>query len=928
MKNEELKKRVIDTLYMDDLNIPLYSPDEDSDEMIKETSAALAAGSFEVKSWVRSGDKAPSQKYLSYNYFPENDVIKLRLKINLSKRRRGIRLENDLLNYEEFEEKVKRNGLTKRMVASLLASAYHDPLHLAGPYTATMKIIYRKVCSETKSWDEKIPAEMENLMLKTAANLFKLDQVSMPRTAFVYGAASYKIKVYWDASEEVNAVSIVIASIFKDGTVTNRILLNKLKLNSKSASTMVRKELSAAHMASRVLEIILHFLEDFLKNKDYQLEMIGDSSIVLAQIMSLPFLYKSWSGTRLHEIQELTSGKNVTFYHCPSQANIADINTRVFTDQPENIPWWGKPSLEIDESVYKSPKMQKLEELPDTKKQDIHISVQNSLKIKPGVEASSAPGIRLPLIQLLSVATPLERKTEVIESAHISFDIVDELLKRKSYEKTVRILARVLQWSPRNKNETFIQCQEMATDIIFCCYQNQNIKYIMDFGGNLFSKISSTDDLKTDPCKLQVRENNLGPEFLRLAPKKTLLFSKLIEAIHCQDHASDGYCRLRSLRQGFYIPTALIYFGKYRRSCPVCRKKANKKLVIKMGYVGENRSPKSRNFMESMVSDYCGPFKMKSVTNERTKTKFWLMLNTCNYTRFVTLTLVESLSKESLLKAILKHRNRWGFTSEIFSDYGSNYTSAAKAMMEESEEVVDKDVMEQVKNSLKRYSVTMRLRCPKNSWAQGSAERMIQVVKKLWPKDTVLKWHETDFLIEEIMKKINDRPLTLSTSMKSLCPNDLRPCFNHGESKSADFQLMYGDLQKTIQRFHENFDETYAASLIAMKKWLQDSHTLQPGDLVCLSDITGRNQLALVDSIREDQNNHPRYFTLKYVSNGKVKKIERPGPSLTLILTEEELRDGVIRDPLSFGNPNAQMQKKKKLKVMVPRLAEKILDIK
>ena len=163
-----------------------------------------------------------------------------------------------------------------------------------------------------------------------------------------------------------------------------------------------------------------------MKNKDYQLEMIGDSSIVLAQIMSLPFLYKSWSGTRLHEIQELTSGKNVTFYHCPSQANIADLNTRVFTDPPENIPWWGEKSLKIDESQYGSPKMRKLEELPDTKKQDIHISVQNSLKIKPGIDAASATGIRLPLMQLLAVATPLERITEVEESSHISFDIVDE----------------------------------------------------------------------------------------------------------------------------------------------------------------------------------------------------------------------------------------------------------------------------------------------------------------------------------------------------------------------------------------------------------------------------------------------------------------------------------------------------------------------
>ena len=818
------------------------------------------------------------------------------------------------------------DGLTKRMVASLLASAYHDPLHLAGPYTATLKIIYRKVCAGTKGWDDRIPAELERLIVQTSKNLFKLKEMRLPRTAFIHGARKYIIRCYWDASDDVNAVSVVIANVLKNGETKNRILLNKLKLNSKSASTMVRKELSAAHMASRVLEILLHFLEDFLKEKNYELQMIGDSAIVLAQIMSLPFLYKPWTSARLSEIQELTEGKSVTFFHCPSQHNVADINTRLYMNSPESIPWFEQSSLDIDETVYRTPKLEKLEDLPDTKKSDIHITVQNHMKTKKNVDPST--GIKLPLMQLMTVATPLERKEETTEPEHVSFEIINGILQRKTYDATVRVVARILQLSPPNREKTLMECQEVAKDLIFCCYQKKNLQYIQSFGGHLFSKIPSTDGTVNNPCTLQVRENNLGPEFLRLAPKKTLLFSKLVESMHCQEHASDGYCRLRSLRQGYYIPAALVYFGKYRRGCAICRKKANKKLEIKMGHVGENRIPKSPSFMKSVVSDYCGPFYMKSVTNDRTKVKFWIMLNVCNWSRFTTITIVENLSRDSLVKALLKHRNRWGFTAEIFSDYGSNYTSAARAMMEDSEEVVNKNLMEEVQSDMKKHAVTMRLRCPKNSWAQGSAERMIQVLKTLWPKDTVLRWHETEFLAEEVMRKINDRPLTLSTTMKSLCPNDLRPLYNQGEGKPVDFQLAYGNLQKTILQFYQNWEETYASSIIQMKKWLSDSHQLRTGDLVCLDDINGHKQLALVDQVREDGNQHTRYFTLKYVLNGKVKKIERPGPSLTLILTEEELLNGSIRDPLSYGNPSFQRQKKKKLKVSVPRNQEKILDIK
>jgi hypothetical protein len=113
-----------------------------------------------------------------------------------------------------------------------------------------------------------------------------------------------------------------------------------------------------------------------------------------------------------------------------------------------------------------------------------------------------------------------------------------------------------------------------------------------------------------------------------------------------------------------------------------------------------------------------------------------------------------------------------------------------------------------------------------------------------------------------------------------------------------------------------------------MKKWLKDSVKLMKGDLVAVSDIGNRQQLALVDSVRNDANNHPRYFTLSYMCNGKKKLIDRPGSSLTFLLSGDEREDGkIITDSLSYLPEQINMKQKNKIRVTVPSQEEEIVNL-
>ena len=111
-----------------------------------------------------------------------------------------------------------------------------------------------------------------------------------------------------------------------------------------------------------------------------------------------------------------------------------------------------------------------------------------------------------------------------------------------------------------------------------------------------------------------------------------------------------------------------------------------------------------------------------------------------------------------------------------------------------------------------------------------------------------------------------------------------------------------------------------------MKKWLQNSVTLQPGDLVAVSDIKpNHQQLALVEAVKTDTNGHERYFSISYVSNGKRKIIDRPGSSLCFLLTKEEREKGNVRDSLSYLPE--QVEPRKETKIIVSHPQEDCIEI-
>ena len=126
----------------------------------------------------------------------------------------------------------------------------------------------------------------------------------------------------------------------------------------------------------------------------------------------------------------------------------------------------------------------------------------------------------------------------------------------------------------------------------------------------------------------------------------------------------------------------------------------------------------------------------------------WILVSICNFSHFISLTPVESLSKESILNAFENYFHRFGRSVSIETDLGTNF-SAAKSDLE-NEETLEENAVKEITQSLKSSGVSLIQRAAKAPWIQGSVERSNQIVKRIFPEKR-LAFFQTLNVIEYII---------------------------------------------------------------------------------------------------------------------------------------------------------------------------------
>jgi hypothetical protein len=91
----------------------------------------------------------------------------------------------------------------------------------------------------------------------------------------------------------------------------------------------------------------------------------------------------------------------------------------------------------------------------------------------------------------------------------------------------------------------------------------------------------------------------------------------------------------------------------------------------------------------------------------------------CHFSRYISLTLVESLSKESILNAFKIHALRYGEYQQIEPDFGTNFSSARKTLQDG--DFISEDDVKKITKTLKVKASTLSRECQRR---RGSKDQL------------------------------------------------------------------------------------------------------------------------------------------------------------------------------------------------------------
>ena len=860
-------------------------------ETVKDINEGLNQGSLCVKEWTLSGEKKPTFKYLFYLTDPHEDTILLRTNLNWSKIKRGARTGESLTRVEDIDQYMEKYPLTKKAVASVVMGCCPDPLGLADPFKNNFKQIFRSIAGQELDWKDEVDENVKADMKKAITTFLKMGDLRFPRQAVFWDADEIHFQFFFDGSLSACGVSTVVKNVYKDKEPVIRLLKNKSKVTGADCQTAPRAELMSCLLASRVYDL-LHvelrtFLDEFKGKLKFQ--FIGDSTIVLNQIKQESFKFKLWCQSKIQEIQELTrKTEDITpeWYHCNSEDNVADILTRPYHVHGK-LPW----QHDLPDTEFKPVSVtENVADLPEVNMKNLKMNV---LKVEPEKDVS------LQDIVLYHVYMNTKKFKDDIEEEEDDSVIHRVLTKTSNYMRARNIIARILDWKRRSvdKVEDMAQAQTDSENLFFRHYQGKKEKYVKSFQGHIYLKTEEEGVV----C-LKGRKTPRGPTLMKLVPKDCLLYQRITHTYHSKhQYESAEATSTQMIKDGYYAPGLVRRLQDLQKRCPACRRRQLRIDPPEMGRLADKRLIPSKPF-HTMQMDIAGPIQVKSFTKQRVTRKAWLLVGICDYTRLISLSMVQSLSMDHLLMAILAHFHRYGKSARIESDLGTNFVATAKQFTEDDTNPQEaNEVMQQLTQELKGVGCKFIQRCARAPYLQGSAEHAVKMTKKAlryYYKSALPSFTWTNIL-EGTMSILNRRPIGAKLSGEVLTPSDVNSVFTGVHEtidvgKEGDLPRYSRQVAELQSDFQDQWMALYYKALLRQKKWEKKNQILELQDLVLIIDHPNHFKyptLGKVVFVEKDGSDVDRYFTVRFKTQaGTFKTLKRTPNSLVLVLKASEVQ--------------------------------------
>ena len=838
---------LIRNIYVDDI-LDSVGTRKEAELLSKEVTQILASGGFEIKSWMYSGDGGEKNvkslvlcsgnqiteeqrwiqktteeineemddsiymtSVLGMRWHTVGDYLFFKVRLNFSPKKRKRRTGPDLIESEimgKFPEHLTRRDVVAQV------NGFFDPLGLATPVTVAAKILVRRLWvgeMKEKGWDDDIPDNERREWMKFFVTLYDMQKVKFGRAlqpVHIEGEDPVLV-IFSDASENAYGSCCYARWKMSNGSYRSNLITSKSKIAPIKKLNIVRLELNAAVMATRLKA----FIVKECRFKFSRVYFLVDSEIVLAMVQKDSYIFGTFVGSRVAEIQRSTD--LTCWFWVEGALNVADWVTR--PRLPEEI---GHGSIWQDGPEFLcSPE----EEWP----------IQRECKV-----------LDIPEI----IKTVMVTTGEGVESL---IDLID--LKRfSSYRKLIKTTARILSVFKKDPKPSLKrigkepQAKDYEGAITFWMKECQK-EYTMNQLEESLERLCPhlrPDGIWVVGARAQkwvaITEDHNEPILIPYNHRFTRIYAEFIHNISHSGVATT----MTKIRLKYWIINLKQMVKSIVYRCITCRAYRKETMSQRMGVLPVNRCKPAPPWYSVSV-DLFGPYEIRGSVNKRGRSKIYGVLFNCLVTRAVHTDVVTSYNTDAFLMALRRFVSIRRYPAYIYSDHGPQLKAASKEL---------KGVIKELdRESLAIFGVEKgvewRFSAPDSPWQNGCAEALIRSTKKALTRalgKNILTLDEIQTVFFESANLLNERPIgkhpTSPEEGAYLCPNDLLlgratarvpgGAFKEYTSNKRRFLIV----QEITNTFWRKMIRSYFPSLLIRPKWHTLRRNVKIGDIVLVQD--------------------------------------------------------------------------------------------
>lgn len=734
-------------------------------------------------------------------------------------------------------------------------SKLFDPMGFLAPVIISAKIIFQSLWLQGLGWDDPLPEEIVQEWLKIRTQLREITNIKIPRWI---GTTNIDEKIefhgFCDASIKAYA-AVIFCRTQRNGHISVQMLTSKTRVAPIKQVSLPNLELCGATLLAKLMRKVQTAME-------IQADIFAwtDSTIVLDWIRSSSHK-KTFVANRITTILEHL--KPTQWRHIRSKDNPADVASRGICPSllHQHALWWHGPTWLQRSS----------EEWPN---------------LTPNAQNCDEPNI-----DIFVAATTID---PTFESLIEKFSSLDKLIRVITY---CIIFARNCR--TKCKSPSIITASDYTKTLESLIKYVQNCTYAEDIfmlnnSSKCPSKLASLAPFICPDGFLRVggRLHNANVQFNQkhpiLLPRDHHLTKLIISKIHLYTLHGGIKLTLATLRQNYWVTNSRTAIRSIIHKCIKCHRYAAHCKEQIMSTLPAARVQQSKVFAHTGV-DYAGPFNLRlSKHRGRGTYKGFVAVFVCLATKAVHLEVASDLSSKTFIAALKRFVSRRGPCSDLYSDNGTNFVGANRALKSAFQETMSELSIEAAK-CLAIKGINWHF-IPANSPHFGGLwEAAVKSFKHHFKRivdHTVLTYEEFSTLLTEIEASLNSRPLCQLSSdpgdYNALTPGHFLTggpinaipepsLLTINENRLTRWQF----LVKLQQDFWRSWSSDYLNELQQRpKNWTTRRENLQEGDIVIVKDnnLPPSNWLlARVSRTHPGDDGVVRVVTLKHQA-GEMKR--------------------------------------------------------